>query len=576
MRLPVASRKTIWRKLRELLNLYRWELLVTIALQLVVAIAAVLTPWIIGTTIDLVVKGAEYERVLQNILFLGISVAIQAIVTWIADFRARALGQKILHVLRVDLVQAVSALPLSAVERAGTGDLLGRTTTDVDRIEFILRVGISKIITLSFTVVITVAAGLVVNWRLGLIILLVFVPFAYVLRIYLRRAIPAYSAYSALRAELSGEITETVEQAETVDMLSMTKYRRARVFAMFDEMWLNDRYTSWTRVRLFFQTALILFSPILLVVVLGSIFIGWGVATIGAVSTIVMYAVQIRYPIEELGFWADEFAYTAIAFGRIFGVNEVPNEREFTTEVPNDSGIVAKDLNFAYVEDRPVLREVNFSIKPGEQIALVGPSGAGKSTLGRIIAGTAVPTSGSLQVGGVDIALLPDEILKKTVALVTQENHVFTGTLGDNLRLAKQSATDEELLAALAAVEASWISELADGLETKLGSGALELAPDQAQHLALARIILLDPQVLVLDEATSLLDPRAARSAERALSRVMEGRTVVSIAHRLYTAYDADRVAVMIDGQIAEFGTHQELVALGKEYAALWASWQQG
>ncbi|MCI7306176.1 MAG: ABC transporter ATP-binding protein/permease, partial [Trueperella sp.] len=212
---------------------------------------------------------------------------------------------------------------------------------------------------------------------------------------------------------------------------------------------------------------------------------------------------------------------------------------------------------------------------PGERLAIVGPSGAGKSTLGRLIAAVNPPDAGSIRVGGVEVTSLPEALLHRTIALVTQENHVFVGTIADNLRFAKEDATDDELLAALATVDATWVERLDNGLETLVGSGERELAPSQAQQLALARIVLLDPDVLILDEATSLLDPTVARSAEQALVRLLEGRTVISIAHRLYTAYDADRVAVMIDGEVAELGSHDDLVALGGEYASLWEAWQQ-
>jgi ABC-type multidrug transport system fused ATPase/permease subunit len=205
---------------------------------------------------------------------------------------------------------------------------------------------------------------------------------------------------------------------------------------------------------------------------------------------------------------------------------------------------------------------------------MVGPSGAGKSTLGRLLAGIHPPRLGRVDVGGVPLVDLEVDRLRREVVLVTQEHHVFVGTLRDNLLLAAPSASDDDLRRVLAAVDALELAEaLPEGLDTVVGSGGHPVGPAFAQQIALARIVLADPHTLVLDEATSLLDPRAARHLERSLSAVLSGRTVIAIAHRLHTAHDADRVAVVEDGQIAELGSHDELVAEGGAYAALWESW---
>jgi len=236
--------------------------------------------------------------------------------------------------------------------------------------------------------------------------------------------------------------------------------------------------------------------------------------------------------------------------------------------------LAATDVRYSYVDGRDVLHGISLSVAPGERLAMVGPSGAGKSTLGRLLAGIHGPRTGAVTVGGAPLVELPLSELRRHVALVTQEHHVFLGTLRENVALARPDATDEQVRAALLAVDAwGWAEELPQGLDTELGSGNLALTPAQAQQLALARLVIADPHTLVLDEATSLIDPRSARNLERSLAAVLDGRTVVAIAHRLFSAHDADRVAVVEDGCIAELGSHDELVAAGGVYAALWRSW---
>lgn len=575
MKLPIATNRTVGAKILELFSAHKGEFLLVIATQIAVAVAAVVTPWIIGRSFDALAGGAEAAVIRTYVAVIAASVLVNVVANWFADFRSRVLGQKVFHELRVQLVEAVMHLPLSTVEAAGTGDLLGRTTSDINRVEFIIRQGVSRIMVLTFQVIVTVVAAFLVEWRVGFVVVLSFVPMYFVVRKYLRRTIAVYLAASALNAEVSGDITETVEQSATVDSLAMSEVRVSRTSVLLREYWDNERYSSLMRALLVVSLLAVLYAPMVISILWGAWLVGLGYVTVGAVISVTLYAQQLRVPLDELAWWFDELQFAAVALARIFGVAEVAPDRTVGDDVPASAAVSVEGVSFSYRDGHPVLRDVSLEVAPGERLAIVGPSGAGKSTLGRLIAAVNPPDAGSIRVGGVEVTSLPEALLHRTIALVTQENHVFVGTIADNLRFAKEDATDDELLAALATVDATWVERLDNGLETLVGSGERELAPSQAQQLALARIVLLDPDVLILDEATSLLDPTVARSAEQALVRLLEGRTVISIAHRLYTAYDADRVAVMIDGEVAELGSHDDLVALGGEYASLWEAWQQ-
>lgn len=572
--LPVAGPAEIRRHARRLARRHPRTLLVALLLHGLAAITGLAAPRLIGGLVEDVQRGTTVAKVNQVILVIAVFIVVQSLLTRWARFKSFALGEQVLAELREDFVDNALALPIGTVERAGTGDLLSRTSRDVDTLSRTVRFAVPETIIAFVTVLFTVAATMLVGvWVL--VPLLAMTPLLWIsTKWYLRRAKDGYLRENAAYAQMTSSLAETVEGARTVEALRRYDDRVRRGDADIRGSYLAERYTLFLRT-MYFPVAEVSY----LVPVVGTLlFGGWlhinGHVSLGAVTAAVLYVNQLIDPVDRLLSWLDELQSGGAAFARLLGISDVQDDRTPSGRAPSGELVEAKDVRFSYVDGRDVLHGVDLTIQPGERVAMVGPSGAGKSTLGRLVAGIHPPRTGSVTVGGVGMTELPLDELRKQVALVTQEHHVFVGTLRDNLSMARPSASDEELLEALAAVDArEWTEALPDGLETRVGSGQLALSPGQAQQLALARLVLADPHTLVLDEATSLIDPRAARHMERSLAAVLEGRTVIAIAHRLYTAHDADRVAVVEDGRITELGSHDELVARQGSYAALWTSW---
>jgi ABC-type multidrug transport system fused ATPase/permease subunit len=573
-RLPIAAGIELRAHARALGRRHRGGLVGVLGLHALAAAAGLAGPWLLGDLVESVDRGTTRGRVDVLVGILAGFLLAQTLLTWMARRASFVLSEKIFAELREDFMRRVLALPLSTVERAGTGDLVSRTTADVDALTRTVRFAVPETLIAAVTTVLTVAAAIWVS-PIAALPCVAGVPSLWLgTRWYLRRAPAGYLWERAAYATMTGTVGETVDGGRTVDALGLAEERVRRIDADLAEAYGAERRTLFLRT-VWFPTAEIAYViPVAAVLAWGGWLVSTGRASIGEVTAVALYVQQLTDPVDRLISWLDEIQVGASSFARLVGVARVPPDRSPTGTQPEGDRLRAEDVRYAYTAGRDVLHGIDLDLQPGERVAVVGPSGAGKSTLGRLLAGIHPPRTGRVDVGGVRLVDLPLESLRREVALVTQEHHVFVGTLADNLRLARPGARDEDLAAALAAVDGlEWAGALPDGLETVVGAGGFPLTPAQAQQVALARLVLADPHTLVLDEATSLLDPRAARHLERSLASVLRGRTVVAIAHRLHTAHDADRVAVVEDGLLHELGTHDELVSRDGSYAALWDSW---
>ncbi|MCS0604166.1 ABC transporter ATP-binding protein/permease [Streptomyces sp. LP11] len=573
--LPVADRAAVRRTMVRLARADGRAFAAVLLLNALAAGVGLVGPWLVGRIVDEVRAGGGAGAVDRLALWILLCAPAQLLLARWARYVGHRFGERTLARVREEYVDRVLALPASVVERAGTGDLTARGTADVATVGTTLRDVGPELLVNTVQALFVLGAVCALDPLLGLFGLLGLTPIWLALRWYLRRARDGYLAEGAATSEVAEIVAATAAGARTVEAFGL---RKRRIAASRDALEASRRarfHTLYLRTVFFPAVEVTYTVPVAGVLLLGGWLHARGAVGIGAVVAAALYLRQFTEPLDQILMRVEQLQSSGASFARVEGLAKAPRGTAGAgSPVPADDLIEVRGVRYAYPRGGEVLAGVDLTVRPGERLAVVGPSGAGKTTLSRLLAGIDRPGGGTVTVGGVPVADLAPELLRRQVVLVTQEHHVFLGTVRDNLLIAEPSATDGDLWAALAAVGAEdWVRALPDGLDSALGPGGCPTDGSGAQQLALARVVLADPHTLILDEATALLDPATARHTERALAAVLRGRTVIAIAHRLHTAHDADRVAVMEGGRLTELGRHEDLVRAGGAYAALWRTW---
>ena len=550
---------------------------VVVGAVLLATAAAVAGPLLIRYAIDNGLEGRD-EAALEQvaIAFLVLALVKPLLQRVIVLYTARA-GEAFLADLRTATYDRLQQLSLPYFEGERAGVLVSRLTADVQSLTTFVRLALPEIVTNLILLVVTLVVLLVLAPKL-LLFAIVSLPIVVVAwAVYHRRSEPAYLAIRDSVAETLAALQERFAGVRVIQA-----FRRERdAFTGYEER-SREQIAAYQRasyVNIGFFPLIALGQAIALAGVLigGAVLFDRGEISIGTVAAFVLYVASLFEPLARLAEWFSEFRSGQAALKKIVGVLETPvsvPEHEVPRSLPEHGDHSADEVTFAYDEGRLVLNDVAMAISPGERVALVGPTGAGKSTFAKLLTRKYDPLGGAIAFGEIDLRSASYESLRDRIVFVPQEGHLFSGSIADNVRLARPDATNDDVRDALQSIGAlDRFERLPDGLDTDVRSRGVRLSAGERQLVSLARVLLADPAVIVLDEATSSIDPGTERAVERALAAIAKGRTVITIAHRLSTAARADRVAVLSDGRLVELGTHDDLAARDGFYAQLWQSW---
>lgn len=574
--LPVATAAESRSELFGLLRRHRAEAAVCIVMLLTATAVGLLVPPLLGALIDAALDERR-GRIDLLVAALAAATAVSAALTGAATALVAGLGERMLAELREGVVERVLQLPSGQVEAAGTGDLLARVGPDVDAISLSFRDGVPTLLFAGLNVAMTGIGLLALDWRFVVAGALAVPLQVIAARHYLRRSRPLFAAERVAVSGQTQELHDALRGARDLRARGEEDAAGRRVEAASGEALRRSIRSSRAGSDYGAQLNGAELAALAGVLVVGFHLVRADAVSVGVATAAALYVHRLFSPVMSLLGLIDTIQDATASLARLVGVVRLPAPALATGGPPDGQVLALRDVTAAYDHGAPVLHGVTLVLRPGEQVAIVGFSGAGKSTLAKVAAAFHEASAGTVAYGGRQPSELGADAWRREIVLVSQEIHVFAGPLADDLRLADPSASPEALEQALERVGAgAWVHMLPSGLDTVVGDGGHRLTPVQAQQLALARVVLADPRVVLLDEATAEAGSTGAEQLEASARAASEGRSAVIIAHRLSHATTADRIIVLDQGRIVEQGTHTALIAAGGIYAELWSTWSSG
>lgn len=570
----------VLRRAADMLRPYRREVRRSMALVVVSTAAVLVGPYLLKVGIDRGIRPG-------NARVLNLAVAAYVVVAVIAYLATRAqvllvslAGEGFLRDLRKRVFDHLLRLSMPFYDREKAGVVVSRMTSDVDSLQELVQQGLLQLVASLLLIVASIVVLALVSWQLLLWCLLP-VPFViWASRKFQRDSNAAYLTVrdrigltlSSLQEGISGVRVIQAYGRESVEIERFAHRNRSLYRAHMRSVFVQAWYLPVIEGAALLCTAIVIWQ--------GGLMVAAGTIEVGTVAFFVLALSNLFEPVNQLSQLFNTVQSSGAALKKLFELLDTPvdlAERPDAVALPRRGDLVVEGLGFAYAEGDPVLHDVDLVLPEGEKLALVGPTGAGKSTLAKLMARLYDPTEGRVTFAGIDLRDAQVRSLRTRITVVPQEGYLFAGTIVDNIRIGRPDATDDEVRAALASLDLlARFQALPEGLATEVHERGSRLSAGERQLVSLARAALADPAVLVLDEATSSLDPGTEVLVERALERLMAGRSVIVIAHRLSTAERADRVGVVAAGGVVELGTHAELVARGGHYAGLYQTWVGG